>query len=200
MKYWNCLMKSSKWMKVDPFSLKHFQQNTCLALFLFLAYFGCRLIFSIDIHSFKCWVLSCSCLQIFWIWIWCVLKIHHQRNASTNVYTFYTVINSFQAFQNPGADIGIIIYVTTIAITNLYFYCYFGDYTSNTFKDYPRYLFESNWYKLPIEYQKYFILIIASSQRPLTYDGFRLVSLNLETFLKVTPLHRLEALSLANIT
>lgn len=43
-------------------------------------------------------------------------------------------------------------------------------------------LYDSNWPELTFELQKYFILMIENSQRPLQYTGFGLSILNLETF------------------
>lgn len=87
--------------------------------------------------------------------------------------------------QDPGADIGIICYVTTIALFNLYLYCYFGDFTTGNFSQFPRYFFQSKWYKLPAHYQKYYILIVANSNIQIAFVGFGVVTLNLETFMKV---------------
>lgn len=41
------------------------------------------------------------------------------------------------------------------------------------------------WYKMPVNLQKYFILMIANAQRPVYYHGFKLIVLSLETFLDV---------------
>lgn len=46
-------------------------------------------------------------------------------------------------------------------------------------------LYESNWPDLPIHLQKYFILMIENTQRPIFYHGFNMIKLNLETFGKV---------------
>lgn len=47
------------------------------------------------------------------------------------------------------------------------------------------YLYNANWIELPLELQKYFIMLIANAQLPLYYHGFRIVVLNLETFTRV---------------
>lgn len=97
-----------------------------------------------------------------------------------------TFVVFFHAVKNPGADIGLILYVSAGALTSLYLYCYFGEYTSNTFEKYPQYLYASHWYELPVKFQTYFVLLIGNSQQSLIYDGFKLVSLNLATFLDVS--------------
>lgn len=47
-------------------------------------------------------------------------------------------------------------------------------------------LFEANWYEMPIQYQKYFIIIIQNMRQSLFYHGSSLAILNLETFITVT--------------
>lgn len=46
-------------------------------------------------------------------------------------------------------------------------------------------LFGSNWQQLPTNLQKYFILMIANSNKPLFYHGSGIVVLDLETFRNV---------------
>lgn len=90
-----------------------------------------------------------------------------------------------QALQNHVSDISAVLYATVVSSCNLYVYCHFGEFTSSCFEKYPKYLFEMHWYRLPNKFQKYFILMIGNSQRPLKYDSYRLAILNREIFLKV---------------
>lgn len=46
-------------------------------------------------------------------------------------------------------------------------------------------LYETNWNELPIDQQKYFIIMIQNAQQPLYYHGYGMVILKLETFCKV---------------
>lgn len=46
-------------------------------------------------------------------------------------------------------------------------------------------LFQANWQALPIKLQKYIIVMIASAQRTLYFDGFGIVVLNLEAYTQV---------------
>lgn len=47
-------------------------------------------------------------------------------------------------------------------------------------------LFESNWYKLPSELRKLYIIALINAQKPQHYNGFGIIDLNLETFSKVS--------------
>lgn len=72
-----------------------------------------------------------------------------------------------------------------VGTTNLFFWCFFGKLTSESYARIADYLYESNWQDLPVELRKYFILLIANAQRPIFYHGFGIAVLNLETFCKV---------------
>lgn len=69
--------------------------------------------------------------------------------------------------------------------STLFFYCYYGSRTTENFNNFPIRFYESKWYELPINQQKYFIIIIANSQIPVIFHGFRLFELSLSTFLLV---------------
>lgn len=67
----------------------------------------------------------------------------------------------------------------------LLLYCVFGKVASSSYENISIYLYEANWVELPLELQKYFVVLIANAQRPLFYHGFGVVVLHLETFTKV---------------
>lgn len=87
--------------------------------------------------------------------------------------------------RHPNLNIFTLLAVITVAMSNLFFYCYFGKSATEAFLKFGDRLFESKWSKLPIELQKLFILAIAKAQRPLFYHGFNIIRLNLVTFTKV---------------
>lgn len=82
-------------------------------------------------------------------------------------------------------EIGFIVIVTTISATNLYLYCYFGKSATDSFKGMADCLYECQWQALPVNLQKYLILMIESAQKPIFYHGFGMAVLDLETFCKV---------------
>lgn len=43
-------------------------------------------------------------------------------------------------------------------------------------------LFESKWPDLPVYLQKYFIVMIANTQKPIYYHGFGVANMKMETF------------------
>lgn len=63
--------------------------------------------------------------------------------------------------------------------------CFFGKMATESFEKMSYCLFEFDWHRLPVHLQKYFILMIGNTQRPLFYHGFGICILNLETFTKV---------------
>lgn len=69
-----------------------------------------------------------------------------------------------------------------VSCSNLYVYCYFGKNSTDSYGIMSQFLFESNWFELSVELQRYVILMIGNTQRPLYYHGFGISILNLETF------------------
>lgn len=67
----------------------------------------------------------------------------------------------------------------------LFLYFYFGQLTTSNFDELSGYMFGSNWKNLPVNLQKYLILMIENTSEPIRYDGFGIIILNLETFTKV---------------
>lgn len=76
-----------------------------------------------------------------------------------------------------------LIFLTSVSI--LFIYCYYGKIATDSYGGIADALYQANWQDLPIEYQKYFIIMIANAQRPLYYHGFNVVVLDLGTFTTV---------------
>lgn len=72
-----------------------------------------------------------------------------------------------------------------ISGSNLSIFCYLGAFVSHTSSNYCGCLYESKWYNLSIEQQKYIILMIGNAERQLSFDGLKIIDLNLETLVKV---------------
>lgn len=73
-----------------------------------------------------------------------------------------------------------------VGISNLFVYCYYGKMATESFEKLNDCVYDVNWYELPIGLQKYFILMIQNTQRPIFYYGFGVAVLNLETFTDVS--------------
>lgn len=78
-----------------------------------------------------------------------------------------------------------ILAATTVSSSNLFVYCYFGKLATESYEKMSDCLYETKWWELPIELQKYFLLMNINMQRPLCYHGFDVAVLNLETFTQV---------------
>lgn len=92
----------------------------------------------------------------------------------------------FQRFKEIDLEITIIFMGFLMGLSNLFLYCYFGKLATDSYKEMADSLYEVNWHELPIELQKYFVLMIANTQKPLYYHGFGVATLNLETFCLVS--------------
>lgn len=84
-------------------------------------------------------------------------------------------------------DSSVIILILAAAdgLSILFLHCYFGKLATDSFLNMTDCLFECNWQDLPIELQKYFIMLIENAQRPLYYHGFKIAVIDLVTFAKV---------------
>lgn len=87
--------------------------------------------------------------------------------------------------MEPHADIGYLIFVLFARMLYLFLYCYFGKLTTDNYKDMAYSLYECNWQDLPVNLQKYFILMIGNASIPVEYNGFGIAVLNLETYTRV---------------
>lgn len=79
----------------------------------------------------------------------------------------------------------IIIMGTSSSASTLLLYCYVGKTAIEDILQLGDYLYESNWYGLPIRFQMYIKLMICNTQRPLLYHGSGIAYLNTITFSKV---------------
>lgn len=89
--------------------------------------------------------------------------------------------------QMSNIDFGFFIYMLALltGLLNLFLYCFFGKFATHSFEKMIRCLYEFSWMNLSTDLQKYVIIMIINAQRPIFYHGFRIVTLNLETFTKV---------------
>lgn len=93
-------------------------------------------------------------------------------------------------------DIGIfpLLIGAVVSALNLFLYCYFGKLATESHAKIADCLYKTNWQNLPIDSQKYFILMIANMQKPLHYHGFKIAVLDLETFTNVRNLQSCQKL------
>lgn len=81
-----------------------------------------------------------------------------------------------------------ILAAATVSSSNLFVYCYFGKVATESYQQMADCLYECNWWELPVNLQKYTLLMNMNMQRLLYYHGFEVAVLNLETFSKVSHL------------
>lgn len=73
-----------------------------------------------------------------------------------------------------------------VGSVNLFLFCYFGKSATESFQSISNNAFEANWPDIPAHLQRYFILLILNTSKPLQYHGFGVVTLQLETFSQVS--------------
>lgn len=57
---------------------------------------------------------------------------------------------------------------------------------TDSYEDMAASLYDFNWHELPVDLQKYWLLILNNAQIPLYYTAADTAILNLETFAKVS--------------
>lgn len=92
----------------------------------------------------------------------------------------------FQQIHNLDSDVFFTVCLTTVALVNLFVYCYFGKIGSDSFARMPDCLYcILNWRELPPELKMYVVLIIRNMQKPIYYYGFSVAVMDLNTFIYV---------------
>lgn len=89
---------------------------------------------------------------------------------------------SFQQLHEMGSDITVLLVAFIVCIANPLMYCFFGQMATESYAKMAQCSFECNWQQLPLDLQRYLVLMMANAQRPMVYHGFGCVTLNLETF------------------
>lgn len=112
------------------------------------------------------------------------IEIFSQLIFHTCIQFFFFVL---QQFQQQKFDIVMVITTFSVGLVNLLIYCYLGkSATESHGKMSDCIYYNIKWYKLSIELQKHFILMIKNMQKPIYYHGFGVIYLNLETFTKAS--------------
>lgn len=77
------------------------------------------------------------------------------------------------------------LFAVTCSGLTLSLYCFYGKYTTDSYFAFASALYDSDWINLPNNLQRYYILMIANAQKSVSYHGYNIIKLNMETFAKV---------------
>lgn len=81
--------------------------------------------------------------------------------------------------------IALMVIAISASGANLFLYCYFGEKSHQAYADLADIFYAANWTHLPVNLQKYFVVMIGNAQPEIFYHGFGVAYLNLNTFLRV---------------
>lgn len=87
--------------------------------------------------------------------------------------------------KNINSDFMVALVPNFMSVSYIFLYCIFGNFTESSYEDMIDCLYISNWQELPIDLQKYFIILIQSAQQPLIYTGLGLINASRDTFAEV---------------
>lgn len=90
-----------------------------------------------------------------------------------------------QQLQHPSFSICVLLIVVSVGLGNLFLFCFFGTLGTESFERMADYLYESNWFEMPIRLQKNIIMMIQNAQKPIYYHGFGMAILQMGTFSNV---------------
>lgn len=121
------------------------------------------------------------------IWKW--YEVTSKRTIFNSLNEYLIIIDIFFFFLQATKHMDLNMLVCANALMSstiaVFLYCYVGSLTTDQFLRYGDISYESQWYKLPIDLQKFFQLIIVDAQRSLSYHGFGIIDLNLNAFTKI---------------
>lgn len=63
--------------------------------------------------------------------------------------------------------------------------CYHATAVTYAISDVGDQVYNSNWYTYPLKYRKYLVFIMARTQQPAVFTGFKILTVKLQTFEKV---------------
>ena len=87
--------------------------------------------------------------------------------------------------KNLDSSIIILLVAASDGLSILFLHCYFGKSATDSFVQMSDRLYECNWRDFPVHLQKNFIFFIGDAQQQIRYHGFRVSTLDLETYCKV---------------
>lgn len=96
-----------------------------------------------------------------------------------------------QQLHDPNFTILTIFLSTSTQMGTAFVYCYFGKMATDSYRNMSDRVFNMNWQELSVNQQKYIIVMIANMQRPLFYHGSGIVDMDLNTFINVNEIFKL---------
>lgn len=103
-----------------------------------------------------------------------------------------------KALHKDGLSTALALLYVCWSSANTFLYCFLGNSATEKLLQMNEWLWNSNWHELRIEHQKFFIMLIANSQRPLHFHSFGIANLTLETYAKVCVEELIEKLDICS--
>lgn len=107
------------------------------------------------------------------------------REEQVNCSISLKSLLNFQNRENPDDTVVPLALGVVVSTSLLFLYCFFGKLATDSYLRMGDLVYESNWQDIPVELQKYLILMIVNMQKPLKYHGFGIAVLDLITFTSV---------------
>lgn len=90
-----------------------------------------------------------------------------------------------KGFKNVRRELSTSLMGTCIMVTFMYGMCYLGSVSTLKSSETGQIAFNSNWYQISPDLQIYIMHIVKHTQGIINFNGFRVISCSLETFMRV---------------
>lgn len=114
---------------------------------------------------------------------------YFQMEINSNLSFLSFIYFHVQKIKDIDFDIFLLLIALSTGCLSLFLLCFFGKMTTESYANVAASLYDFDWYELPISLQMHWLFMIRNAQRTLHYQGFRVATLDLETFSKVRYLH-----------
>lgn len=91
--------------------------------------------------------------------------------------------------KHPDFSAFLVFVAISYGLSSLFVYCFFGKMATESYVQMADCLFDSKWFELPLQLQKYFIIMIKNAQRPMFFHCLGVIVLDLLTFTTVKKNH-----------
>lgn len=80
----------------------------------------------------------------------------------------------------------VVVVGVSAGILIIFPFCFYGKLATESFDKMTDVIWDLNWLVLPLALQKYIILLLANMQMTMYYHGFEIITLDLNTFVRVS--------------
>lgn len=101
------------------------------------------------------------------------------------IYMSFVMFGIDHSINEGDVTIFFFIIVVGVSFGIIFTYCFSGSMATESLLKNADDAYDIEWYRQPVKYQKYVVILIMEAQRPLRFHGYKIAYCNCEIFLKV---------------